>query len=626
MDRNNLIGFVLIFALTLGYFYFNSPSKEKLKEEASEKIDSTANLSNTTASDTLSINQMDEQETTPAVAPKDSAARMSALHTRFGVFAPAGAGAEQFVSLENEEVIVKLSSKGGRIISVFLKKYKKLLDDSAHNHIKYPLYLLNNPNNKWQYFIPHKKAQSGIVNTAELYFTPVKNGNTVTMTAKGEAGVAFVQSYTLGEHYDIHYKASLKDGGKVLPPNERTVQFYWENHVEKIEQNSKVEKRYSSLYYKPKEGKTDYLKDNDEEEIKEPIDWVSSTNQFFNTSLLSDENRPFTGGLLQSEAPKNDPTILKIHRINLKLPVDASGLNLNMMIFSGPNVFETLRSYKRSLEDIVPFGWGIFGTVNRWFIRPLFNFIASWSGSFGLAILLLTFMVKLALSPLNYKMIHSQSKMSALKPVIAKLKDKYKDDSQTLQMETMKIYREYGVNPLGGCLPMVLQLPIWIALYRFFPASIDFRQEPFLWAHDLSSYDALFYLPSKIPFIGDHISLFTLLWVITTLIYTYYNSKMMDMSMGNPSMKYMQYIMPVMFLGFFNNYASGLTAYLLMSNLFNIGQTLLIKNVLIDQEKIKEKLRKNKEKPKKKSGFAAKFEQAMKEQQRQAELRKKKKK
>ena len=623
MDRNNLIGFILIFAITLGYFYFNSPSKDKLAKESAVVEDSTMATAAPTPTAPLTPAKKSVVEET---LPQDSAARAGFLQSKYGVFAGAGQGSEQFVELENEEVIVKLSTKGGRIVSVFLKKYKKLLDDSAHNHIQYPLYLLNNPNNKWQYFIPYKGAPSGFINTGELYFTPSKSGNTVTMTATGQNGIQFVQTYKLGEHFDMDYNVSLKGADQILPPGEQNIQFHWENYVERVEQNTKVEKQYSTLYYKTKDGKSDYLKPNDEEEVMEPIDWVSSTNQFFNTSLLSDLSHPFSGGLLQTETPEDDPVVLTIHRMTLKMPVEPNGLNSSMKIFSGPNVFETLRAYDRSLEDIVPFGWGIFGTVNRWLIRPLFNFIASWIGSFGLAILILTLMVKLALSPLNYKMIHSQSKMSALKPVIAKLKDKYKDDSQTLQMETMKIYREYGVNPLGGCMPMLLQLPIWIALYRFFPASIDFRQQPFLWAHDLSSYDALFYLPTNIPFIGDHISLFTVLWVVTTLIYTYYNSKVMDMSsMGNPSMKYMQYIMPVMFLGFFNNYASGLTAYLFISNLFNIGQTLFIKNVLIDHDKIKQELKRNKEKPKKKTGFAAKFEQAMKEQQRAAEQRKKKK-
>jgi YidC/Oxa1 family membrane protein insertase len=223
-------------------------------------------------------------------------------------------------------------------------------------------------------------------------------------------------------------------------------------------------------------------------------------------------------------------------------------------------------------------------------------------------------------------MLYSQSKMAALKPQIEQLKAKFKSDPQQQQVETMKMYREFGVNPLGGCLPMLAQMPIWFALYRFFPASIEFRQAPFLWATDLSSYDVITKLPFEVPFgFGSHLSLFTLLWAITTLIYTYFNTKDMDMS-ANPAMKYMQYIMPLFFLGFFNSYASGLTAYLLFSNVINIGQTVVTKKFVIDHDKIKTKLEANKAKPKKKSGFQARLENALKEQQKiQAQRAKKNK-
>ena len=211
-------------------------------------------------------------------------------------------------------------------------------------------------------------------------------------------------------------------------------------------------------------------------------------------------------------------------------------------------------------------------------------------------------------------MLHSQALMGALKPELAHLNEKYKDDAQKKQMETMKVYREYGVSPFGGCMPMIIQMPIWYALFRFFPASITFRQEPFLWAEDLSSYDAFFNLPFEIPFMGSHLSLFTILWAISTLVYTYYNTRHMDMS-ANPAMKYMQYFMPVMFLGFFNTYASGLTCYMFFSNLINIIQTVVTKKFVFKDEKLKEELRQKKAKPKKQSGFQARLEEALKAQQ-----------
>ena len=287
-----------------------------------------------------------------------------------------------------------------------------------------------------------------------------------------------------------------------------------------------------------------------------------------------------------------------------------------MTMYVGPNEFDRLRALGYDMEDVIPFGWSIFGTINRWVIRPIFSFLSNFIANKGLVILALTLIVKIILYPLTYRMLYSQSKMGALKPQLESLKSKHKEDAQKQQMEQMKMYREFGVNPLGGCLPMVLQMPIWFALYRFFPASIEFRQAGFLWANDLSSYDAFVHLPFEIPFgFGAHISLFTVLWAITTLIYTYYNTRHMDMS-ANPAMKYMQYLMPLFFLGFFNSFASGLTAYLLFSNLINIGQTLLTKNVIINQEKIKEELEAYRKKPKKKGGFQERLEKALKEQQR----------
>jgi YidC/Oxa1 family membrane protein insertase len=297
-----------------------------------------------------------------------------------------------------------------------------------------------------------------------------------------------------------------------------------------------------------------------------------------------------------------------------------------MTLYVGPNKFERLRAFGNDVQDIVPFGWSIFGTINRWVIRPLFGFLSNFFGSKGLVILVLTLLVKLALFPLTYRMIYSQSKMSALKPEMEKVRAKHKEDQQQAQVETMKLYREFGVNPLGSCLPLILQMPIWFALYRFFPASIEFRQEGFWWANDLSSYDEFIQLGFTIPLgIGSHISLFTVLWAVTTLIYTYYNSRHMDMN-ANPAMKYMQYLMPLFFLGFFNSYASGLTAYLLFSNLTNIFQTLVTKNYIIDQDKIKREMDEYRKKPKKKSNFRKRLEDAMEEQRKIQDQQKKKKK
>jgi YidC/Oxa1 family membrane protein insertase len=385
---------------------------------------------------------------------------------------------------------------------------------------------------------------------------------------------------------------------------------------------------YSSVYYKQVDHDPhhcSYRKDDSETLTDGQVKWVSHTNQFFNSTIIAES--AFSSAYVECQQFDIANDDLKLLVSQLQIPLG----HLNESAFSttwfiGPNKFDELRSFNVDFEDIIPFGASVFGTINRWVIRPLFNFISNFLGSKGLVIFFLTLIVKAALYPLNYKMLYSQSKMGALKPEMSKIRERFKNDSQKVQMESMRIYREYGVNPAGGCLPMILQMPIWFALYRFFPAAIEFRQAPFLWANDLSSYDVFFRLPFQLPMVGGHVSLFTLLWAVSILGYTYYNSKIMDMSTINPMMKYMQYLMPIMFVFFFNSYASGLTCYLLFSNMLNIGQTLVTKNYLIDNEKIKEELDRNKKKPKKQTGFQARLEKALKEQQKIASDRQKPKK
>ncbi|MBL7792050.1 MAG: membrane protein insertase YidC, partial [Saprospiraceae bacterium] len=428
------------------------------------------------------------------------------------------------------------------------------------------------------------------------------------------------QTYTLApETYKIDYAIHMAGLQDILAPNTSEISLNWVNYLDRIEINTKYERNYSTVYYKIAENDPTYCSctaDDTEELTDIPLRWVSHVNQFFNSSLIA-ESQNFKGAKLETKLLDEKGADLKKLTSSIKLPYDgAAGEPFKMVFYVGPNEFDRLYAMGDDLQDVIPFGRSIFGTINRWVIRPIFNFLSGFIGSKGIVILFLTLFVKLLVYPLTYKMIYSQSKMGALKPQIAALKEKFKDDAQQQQMETMKMYREFGVNPLGGCFPMLLQMPIWFALYRFFPASIEFRQAPFLWAHDLSSYDVIMRLPFEIPMgFGAHISLFTMLWAVSTLAYTYYNSQHMDFS-SQPAMKYMQYIMPILFLGFFNSFASGLTCYLLFSNLLNIGQTLITKNFLINEDKIRLMLEENKKKPKKKTGFQARLETAMKEQQR----------
>ena len=602
---------LLFFAWT----YINAPSKAELAEEKRVR-DSIAALEleeqNTKVQPELDT--ATKQVETPSEAP-DTAAVTQELQSRFGTFATAAEGTEENIVLENSMVRVTFSTRGGRITDVLIKDYKKIVLDENKKEQKIPLHLHNDPKNRFDYILPVANARQGKVNTGDLLFSADKVDNTVVFTAKAADGTSFQQRYTLQpDHYTLDYDIAangLRSGG---------IGLEWTTYLDKVELNSGYEKYYTTVYYKETDEDPDYCncrKSDVDDRADKNIRWVAHSNQFFNSSIIADST--FGGGVMQTEMLEDDDENLKALRTVLDIPLSgASTEEFGMAMYIGPNEFERLRQFDASLEDIIPFGRSIFGTINRWVIRPIFNFLSRFVGMKGLVILLLTLLVKLALFPLTYRMLLSQAKMSALKPQLAGIRDKFKDDQQGQQMETMKVYREYGVSPLGGCLPMVAQMPIWFALYRFFPASIEFRQASFLWATDLSSYDVFVRLPFEIPFYGAHVSLLTLLWALTTLVYTYYNTRHMDMASMNPMMKYMQYFMPVMFLFFFNNYASGLTLYLLFSNVLNIGLTIGTKQFVFDNEKILAELQANKEKPKKKKGgFSQRLEKALQEQQRQ---------
>jgi YidC/Oxa1 family membrane protein insertase len=548
----------------------------------------------------------------------------------YGAFAPATMGEEELQTLENDLMTVTISTKGGSIKKVVLKEHFKLIQDSAGVETKIPLELLEDAKNRFEYLLPVASAPNGTVRSSELIFQPSLNGQTLSLRAEIAEGQYFEQKYTLKDStYLLDYNVSFVGLQQVFTNDAQEIKLNWINYLDKIEINENYERNYTSIYYKPTEDDSDRCSCTSSDELTsgdQKIKWVSGVNQFFNSTIIADDK--FNSAAIATEVLDEDAPDLKKVSAEISLPYNHSpNETVNMQMYVGPNDFERLQAIGNDLTDIIPYGKSIFGAINRWVIRPLFNFFDGITGNKGIAILLLTLLVKLLVFPLTYKMLYSQSKMAAMKPYLEKAKEKNKDDAQAQQMETMKMYREYGVNPMGGCLPMILQMPIWFALYRFFPAALTFRQEPFLWATDLSSYDVLLYLPFEVPLgFGSHISLFAVLWAITTLIYTYYNTKHMDFG-ANPMMKYFQYIMPIMFLGFFNSFASGLTCYLLFSNVINITQTVITKNFIIDNDKIVEELEANKRKPKKKGGFQQRLEAALKDQQqKQAELETKKKK
>lgn len=614
MDRNTVIGLSLLFVLFILWQQLMAPSQEQIAAEK-RRQDSLELLERQRARRAKTT-----KERTPAapVAALPDSLMVKQLAGKMGPFATAGIGQEQFYTLENEQVKITFSNKGGRIRRVLLKQHYKMVQDSNRQDQKQPLYLFDDPNNRFEYALP---LATGELRTSALFFNATKEGKTLRFKVTLDNGRYLEQIYTLPENsYQLDYRLAWNGLQEVLQPNTKSLTLNWLEYLDKIEKATQYERTVATINYRPVGENTKRCSPTREYSEKstegQPLQWVANTNQFFTTALLAEE--PFRSGKMALTALPLEDENLKQAYNRLEIPLGrASNGQFAMHFYLGPNQFEGLRTMGYGLQDIVPFGNNLLGTINRWVIRPIFTFLLQFIGNKGIVILMLTLIVKLLLYPLTYRMIYSQSKMSALKPEMDKLKAKYADDPAKQQTETMKVYREFGVNPLGACLPMLIQMPIWIALYRFFPASIEFRQASFWWSNDLSSYDEFFQLPFAIPFgFGAHISLFALLWTVSTLLYTWYNSKSMDFS-AQPGMQYLQYIMPVMFMGFFNSSAAGLSAYMFFSNLLNIGQTLLTKTFVIDEAKVKAQLEENRKKPKKKGGFGERFEKMLQEQQRQ---------
>lgn len=620
MDKNTITGFILIAGILLVMQYLNTPSQEE--------IDRQEFLKDSIRQEQLLLDSIAEAKKDGIVTPSitssidtlSDSAKTEVLSGDFGAFAPSAKGEEKEVKIENDLLELTFSTKGGRIIDARLKEYEKWSKDSLGELIKEPLHLWEDEKNKFEYLIPINGANRSKIRTSELYFDADVKGNMVTFRASAGEGKYIEQKYVLKDgKYMMDYDLNLVGLNKVIPSDAEQIELRWDNYLDKIELNAQYEAMYTSAYYRQADEDPDHCScTSDDEEEVEKVQWVSHTQQFFNSTLVAENN--FKSAVVATVGLGEENEDLKKLQTRAFLAYDADATSsYDMQMYIGPNEFDRLKAYGMDMEEIIPFGWGIFRTVNKWLIRPTFKFLSSFIGNMGIVILLLTFLVKLLVYPLTYKMLYSQAKMAALKPDMEKLRKKYGEDQQAMQMKTMEMYRASGVNPLGGCWPMVLQMPIWYALFRFFPGSIDFRQESFLWAHDLSTYDSILELGMTIPFYGDHISLFTLLWAGTTVIYSYYNMQNMQMptqqGMNANMMKYMQYLMPVMFLFFFNTYAAGLTIYMFFSNLFNITQTLVTKNVIINHDKVKEKLAENRKKPKKKGGFGERLQKALEEQQ-----------
>jgi len=616
MDKNQGIGIALLFIVFVAYYQFTKPTQAELEriQFVQDSIEQAKVLEqNSPISEAL--NPTNTQELPDSV-------KRANLNQTYGSFGEAMIGNSEIVNIENNLINLAFDSKGGRISKATLKNHNKITESEDHVQTKNMLSLLEDAKNKFEYYIPTQS--SGTINSADLFFIPQAQGNKVTFTANVGNAKSIKHIYTLKDSsYHLDYQIELEGFDQIVDRSNPKLRFKWHNYLDRLELNTTFEQYYSTIYFKEVNEDSDYCncRTDDKEEVEKRVEWVANVNQFFNTSIMA-ENVKFENSIFETVALDKENEDLKLLKTEFDIPLNLSrNENIEMSMYIGPNEFKTLKAYDNKLEEIIPFGRSLFGSINRWIIRPAFNFLSGIIGSKGVVIIVLIFIIKMLLYPLMYKMLHSQAKMGALKPELASLKDKFKGDQQKIQMETMKVYKEYGVSPLGGCMPMILQMPIWYALFRFFPASITFRQEPFLWATDLSSFDVIAWLPFEIPAFGSHISLFTILWAISTVAYSYYNMKHMDMS-ANPAMKYIQYLMPITFLVFFNGYASGLTCYMFFSNLFNVAQTVITKKFVFKDEKLRAELDLAKSKPKKKGGFQSKLEEAMKQQQ---ELQAKKK-
>lgn len=614
MDRKSIIGFILLAVLFYVWMTINQNNNKKVAAE--KKLQDSVALAKINQSKADSLKAIEALSTNQDSTTKKTADSATTVKRQ-----PI---AEE--TIENDLLALTVTNAGAKLKGIHLKKYKTSAEDAKGNEVRNPLYLQDAPENEMTFLLP--LANGSTLATSSLPTSVEKDGNKVLLKTELPNNSYLEQSYSLdAASYQIDYEVKIV--GDPGLDKSKAVSLRWVNNLTRLEKNFNYERTYSTLYFKIVGKSSDYTSYSKNTTVKlEPgqqLEWLSAVNQFFNSSWIPE--KPFDNAEMTITQGQGDDKYLKKAEAIVTIPTGfTSGQSFTMKMFTGPNEFNRLREYKNNLEDVIPFGSSFMGSINKWIIRPLFNFLGSFMSSKGLVILMLTLFVKLALWPLTYKMIYSQSKMSSLKPHLDKLKAKHGDDSQKIQMETMNLYREYGVNPLGGCLPMLLQMPIWFALYRFFPAAIEFRQAPFLWATDLSSYDVIARFSFNIPMLGHHISLFTILWTVTTLLYTWYNFKKVDTTStaANPALKYMQYVMPIFFMAFFNSFASGLTCYLVFSNIINIAQTLITKNYLISDAKIQKELHAYKQKPKKKGGFSERLGDMLKEQQRIAEQKKKK--
>jgi YidC/Oxa1 family membrane protein insertase len=603
MDRNSIIGLGLIFVLLIGYFFINQPSEKELaiQKRYADSIQQAKQFEE----DALKL-QANKEKT-----QKDSFIQVlktdtAALKAKFGGLAAQMFGDEEESVLENNDIKITFSNKGGKIKQVQLKKYKT---DSRK------ALLLIGEQNSDEFFEFY--TGNSHIKTNEFYWSKSNESkNQISYKMFGSENASIVCTYTLDPNgYNLQKSIQLDGVNNILQPNTKFT-YHFQNEIPLQERDVEKEKILTTLYYKPLEEKADFISESKDKTLvlEHDVQWVSFKQQFFNTTIVNETN--FLKGSSLTTAPANTDSTVKNMSVILDLGLKAApSQTINLKFYFGPNDYQTLKAQDiNGLDKIIPLGWGIFGWINRFMIIPIFTFLQNYISNYGIVILFLTLIIKTLLLPLVFKSYKSTAKMRLLKPEMDEIKEKHKDDMQTIQMENLKLYKKAGVSPLGGCLPMLLQMPILVAVFQFVPSAFEFRQQAFLWADDLSIYDSIWNF-GKLPIIdsiyGDHVSLFTLLMTISTLIYTRMNNQVTGGM--NEQMKYISYLMPILFLGFFNKYAAALTYYYFLSNIITFTQQWAIK-FFVDEEKLKAQIHeaKNRKGDDKKSAFQQRLEEMAK--------------
>ena len=649
MDKKSIIGIAVVAVLFLGFAYFNSQQQKEYQEQMAryEAYQDSVAAATRPAAPVVDSTAVADGGAQAELAAADAAAavRERQVETLGEALTAARETEPEEFTVENDVMSVRFSTRGGQITGVTLKDYTKYgprgkrdqkieMMDPATARFGLSFYLKNGLKN-----IPVNTLD--YVFTAQPITTTEDGAESVVMRLRVSEGAYLEYRYLIynteapARDYLVNFDVRLVNMAAEMA-NQTQIQIDWASTTFQNEKGFQNENMYTTLAYRfPNETSIEELGMSEgakSKNISTQVSWVAFKQQFFSSVFIAPDNVSYANLSFDTAAPES--SLLKSFTAQMGVPYTPQTEGYDFAFYFGPNKYSILkkvddpRGAEIHLERLVPLGWGIFGWVNRWCVIPVFDFLRNYIGSFGIIIFILVLLVKLVISPLTYKSYVSMAKMRLIKPQVDELAKKYpkQEDAMKKQQATMELYKKAGINPMGGCIPMLIQMPILIAMFRFFPASIELREQPFLWADDLSSFDSVLNLPFSIPFYGDHVSLFALLMAVSLFGYSYFNYQQTASSQPQMAgMKFMMvYMMPIMMLFWFNSYSSGLCYYYLLSNLFTIGQTLVIRR-MVDDNKIHAIMQANaaKKSKGKKSKFQQRYEELMRQQEAQQRTKKK---